>query len=148
MKQLNKKEVEEINRKLAEEKIEYAFEKKARILSSEAEGIMLIIADKKAVFLIKNQRIIPTLHVLTSKKLLPFVTVDMGAVKFVASGADIMRPGITSTEPFQKNTIVAVVDQQHRKPICIAETIYGSEEMMSMEKGKALKNLHYAGDFI
>ena len=73
----------------------------------------------------------------------------MGAVKFVASGADVMRPGIKEIDPaIKKDDLVVVVDITHKKPLCVAHAQFSGEEMQKMGKGKVLKNVHYVGDEI
>ena len=71
----------------------------------------------------------------------------MGAVRFVINGADIMRPGITSfDEGIQKNDFVVVVDETHNKPLAVCVSLFSSEELLGVDSGKVLKNIHYVGD--
>ncbi len=78
---------------------------------------------------------------------LPSVTVDMGAVKHIVNGADVMRPGIVSFEPrFEKNDLVVVRDVRYRRAIAICRALVSSDEAESMSHGKILENLHYVGD--
>jgi PUA domain protein len=73
--------------------------------------------------------------------------VDMGAVKFVSSGADVMRPGIVELDQsIKKDELVVVVDQNHKKPLCIARALFPGEEIFKMKQGKVLKSLHWVGD--
>ena len=73
----------------------------------------------------------------------------MGAVKFVSSGADIMRPGIVELDKaIKKDEIVVVVDQSHKKPLCVARALFSGEEISSLKQGKVLKNLHWVGDVV
>jgi len=77
------------------------------------------------------------------------VVVDMGAVKFMTSGADVMSPGIVEADPqIQKGDTVIVVDENHRKPLAMGTAIISGEEMVDKDKGKAVKTLHYVGDKI
>lgn len=90
---------------------------------------------------------IPHLKILLKySDLLPKVTVDMGAVKFVVKGADIMRPGITHLEVFTKNDFVVIVDETHGKALSVCKAMYDSEEIKNFKEGKVLKNYHYVGD--
>ena len=92
---------------------------------------------------------IPTLHlILKFDNLLPKVFVDKGAIKFVVNGADIMRPGITKSESFSKESFIAIVDENYNKPLAIGEPLFNSEDLMNKESGKVVKNLHYIGDDI
>ena len=80
-------------------------------------------------------------------KKFPYVMVDMGAVKFLANGADVMAPGIIKFEGnFKKGDIVVVQDEQHQKPIAITSALYSVEESKRRQHGKILKNIHYVGD--
>lgn len=90
---------------------------------------------------------VPSLKLLlTQPSLLPTVTVDMGAVRFVTRGADIMRPGIVSNDDFEKGALVAVVDETHNKPLAIGQALVSGEDMRSASEGRVVQNLHYVGD--
>jgi PUA-domain protein len=83
---------------------------------------------------------------LKNNNILPKVTVDMGAVKFVVNGADIMRPGITNVEDFSKDDLVVIIDETHSKPLSVCKALFSSDEIKEMKTGKVLQNLHYIGD--
>ena len=71
----------------------------------------------------------------------------MGAVKFMMSGADVMRPGVVKAdEGIEQNDIVAVVEETHGKALVIGISLYSSEELMKLESGKVVKTIHYIGD--
>ena len=76
----------------------------------------------------------------------PSVTVDMGAVRFMCNGANLMRPGITSLTEFDKGSIVCVVEESKHKFLSVGRAVVSSAEAESMEKGEVLKNLHYISD--
>ncbi|MDE1829805.1 MAG: RNA-binding protein [Thaumarchaeota archaeon] len=76
----------------------------------------------------------------------PKITVDAGAIKFVCNGANIMRPGIKNFTNFQKDEIVCVIEETHNKFLAIGRALVSSDEMASMTKGEAVKNLHYISD--
>ena len=79
--------------------------------------------------------------------LVPKIMVDMGAVPYVCKGADIMAPGILSIEgEFEQNTLLVVVDERHRKPLAVGISLFNSEEMKNLKRGKTVKILHYVGD--
>jgi PUA domain protein len=77
---------------------------------------------------------------------LPRVVVDMGAIKFVCNGADIMAPGIEEVDEFNAGSIVAVRDVTHGKALAIGKARKSSTEIISNKKGKVIQNLHYVGD--
>jgi malignant T-cell-amplified sequence len=89
---------------------------------------------------------LPHLKLLLKNNFLPKVTVDMGAVKFVVNGADIMRPGITNLEDFEKDDFIVIIDETHKKPLSVCKASFSSEEIKTMNQGKVLQNLHYIGD--
>ena len=67
-----------------------SFSKKDRLEQDED----IIIINNAPDFFFYKDRVLPTLRLMLKNNFLKKVTVDMGAVRFVASGADIMRPGI------------------------------------------------------
>lgn len=144
MKQLRHKEIREICEKLKE-----LYGEKAPALAPDAaEDDDIIFSQKMPFYYRKNEHIIPTLHLLLKDNFIPTIAVDMGAVKFVVGGADIMRPGIVEIAEFNKETIVAVVDEKHHKPLCVGFALFSSSEIKLMKTGKVIKNIHYVGDEI
>ncbi|MFH2020912.1 MAG: DUF1947 domain-containing protein [archaeon] len=109
----------------------------------------IILINGEPMFFYHEKRLVPTLKLLLKKMVLRKITVDMGAVRFVASGADVMRPGITQIEEgIEKDDLVCVVDVTHGKPLSVGKAIFSGEEIKSMNSGKVVKNLHWIGDDI
>ncbi|MEK6916649.1 MAG: RNA-binding protein [Nanoarchaeota archaeon] len=107
----------------------------------------LVLINGQPMFFYYEKEIIPTLKFLLQHDALKKITVDMGAVKFIVKGADIMRPGITKIdENIQKNEIIVVVDETHNKPLAVGRVLFNSEELNSMNSGNVIKNIHYVGD--
>ena len=79
---------------------------------------------------------------------LPRVVVDMGAIRFVCNGADVMAPGITEMDEFDEGSIVVIRDVNHGKALAIGLANKSSKEIEASKKGKVIKNLHYVGDKI
>lgn len=76
-----------------------------------------------------------------------WVTVDMGAVKFVYNGADVMAPGIVNADPtIEKDDLVWVRDERNLQPLAIGKALMSGIEMISANKGKSIETLHYVGD--
>ncbi len=145
MRQLRKKEIKELNQKIKQTyNIDDFFDKKDKVSMDEN----VILKDKDAVFFYHEEQLIPTLKLLLKNNFLPKVTVDMGAVKFVVSGADVMRPGITNVEEFKAKEAVCVIDESHKKALAVAMPLLDSVELMKQTKGKSLNSLHYIGDNI
>lgn len=77
---------------------------------------------------------------------LPKVVVDMGAIRFVCNGADVMAPGITEMDFFNEGDIVVIRDVNHGKALAIGVANRSSANIEMSSKGKVIKNLHYVGD--
>lgn len=94
----------------------------------------------------------PTLKLLHQYPLLlPHVQVDRGAIKFVLSGANVMCPGLTS--PGAKlptdlaiHTPVAVHAEGKEFACAIGFTQKTSQDIIKINKGIGLDNLHWLGD--
>jgi len=76
----------------------------------------------------------------------PSVTVDMGAVKFMCNGANVMRPGIRSFSEFEKDQIVCIVEESQKKFLAVGRALVSSKELETMSKGMVVENLHYISD--
>jgi len=76
----------------------------------------------------------------------PSVTVDMGAVKFMCKGANVMRPGIKKFTEFEKDKLVCIVEESQHKFLAVGKAMVSSSELENMEKGEIVKNLHYISD--
>ena len=96
-----------------------------------------------------EKRIIPTLYFLAKHPVMKKITVDMGAIKFIVGGADVMRPGIVGIEnEISKGDIVVIIDVQHKKQLAVGIALFSSQEMQQMSIGKVVKNIHYVGDWM
>jgi PUA domain protein len=83
---------------------------------------------------------------LAAKPTRGYVTVDMGAVKFVNNGADIMGPGIVEADPaLLPGALVWVRDERNKRPLAVGEALVPGPEMPK-QPGKKVKNLHRVGD--
>ncbi|RNJ75682.1 MAG: RNA-binding protein [Nitrosopumilus sp. D6] len=76
----------------------------------------------------------------------PSITVDMGAVKFVCKGADVMRPGITGHTEFQKDEIVCIIEESQKKFLAVGRALVDSSEIDGMQRGQIIRNIHYISD--
>lgn len=143
-KQLSKSEIKELNKRLSGFNI--ILDKKAKIELIENKFIYI---NNQLRFFFYEDKIVPVLKLLLEKDLLRTVIVDMGAVKFIVSGSDIMRPGIREIDPdIHKGDIVKVIDEKNHKPLCIAEALFNGDEIKKMMSGRVLKNIHFVGDTI
>jgi PUA domain protein len=86
---------------------------------------------------------------LTDAKILerfPSVIVDMGAVKFMCNGANVMRPGVKSFTEFEKGQIVCIVEESQKKVLAVGRALVSSNELPGMAKGQVIENMHYISD--
>lgn len=146
---LSKAEIRELNQRIS---FGFQLPVKGRVevlfLDMQAK---LILLESRPVLFEAEGKILPTLMLLQEQPgiTLKKITVDMGAVRFVANGADIMRPGIVAFDDgIEAGDVVVVVDQNFGKNLAVGLALAGSVEMKSMDMGKAVKNLHYVGDRI
>jgi len=89
---------------------------------------------------------IPLLSEDTILEKLANVIVDMGAVKFMCNGANVMRPGIKKYKEFKKGDIVCIREESQNKFLAVGKAIMGSSELESISKGEIIKNIHYVSD--
>ncbi len=76
-----------------------------------------------------------------------YITVDMGAVKFVANGADVMGPGVVEADPgIVEGDFVWIRDIRNKRPLAIGRALVSAETIMRKGKGKVASSLHYVGD--
>ena len=145
---LNKHEIKEINNKLFEYYGVRPLSKKDRVVEIEGEMVFIKVNDE-VCFFYHEDKIVPTLKRLLHENFLKKITVDMGAVKFVVSGADIMRPGVVNIEDnIKKGGLIVIIDENNKKPLAVGSALFDSMTMQDMEAGKCIKNIHYIGDRI
>lgn len=147
-KTLSKKEIKELNEKL--QKYNFQFDKKENVEVVEEDKYTIIKSDNAVMFFYLNNEIIPSLKSVLKEKIdLKKITVDMGAVKFVVNGADIMRPGIVGIENgIENGEIIEIIDINNKKPLAVGRSLFNSKEIENMLGGKVVLNLHYIGDRI
>lgn len=76
-----------------------------------------------------------------------FVTVDMGAVKFVYNGADVMGPGVVACdEAISEGDLVWVRDVNNLRPLAVGRAVATGVVISRKDKGKVVQSIHYVGD--
>ena len=105
----------------------------------------ILIGDSLKILKI-NDEYIPFLSEIKLLERFPNVVVDMGAVKFMRNGANVMRPGIKNYSDFSKDDIICVVEESQHKFLAVGKALVNSSEMKEMPKGEVIKNLHYISD--
>ncbi|OLS14505.1 MAG: PUA domain containing protein [Promethearchaeota archaeon CR_4] len=119
-----------------------------RIVLDNNEELLAI--NKIVSFWKRGESYIPLLKLLIDRVVqLKTVVVDMGAVKFVTNGADVMRPGIRRIDPtIREGDVVVVVDENNARPLAVTQAKLDAPQMESTREGKVLKNLHTINDFL
>ncbi len=135
----------EVNSWIEAYEVEISKKDQAELLEGEFK---VILVNKVPAFFYYNEKVIPTLKFLQNHPtILKQIVVDMGAVKFMVSGADVMRPGIVEiAEEINKDDFVVIVDVNNRKPLAVGIALFSSEEMKEIKTGKVIRNIHFVGD--
>ena len=105
----------------------------------------ILVGDNFKILKLRDE-FIPFLSDVTLLERFPSVTVDMGAVKFMCNGANVMRPGIKNHSEFLKDDIVCVIEESQHKYLAVGKSLVNSSDMKGMSKGEVIKNLHYISD--
>ena len=119
--------------------------KAGKVETAESEDKELYLFDEKIEFVKDENGLYPFLS-STYVDLLPKVVVDMGAIRFVCNGADVMAPGITEMGDFMEGDLVVIRDVTHGKALAIGVANKSSTDIEASKKGKVIKNIHYVGD--
>ncbi|NVM38303.1 MAG: RNA-binding protein, partial [Candidatus Lokiarchaeota archaeon] len=92
----------------------------------------------------------PVLTLLLNNQVnLKTIVVDFGAIRYVANGADIMRPGITKIDPsIKKGDIVRIIEETKNRALAVGKAIFDAPEMETKTSGKVVKNLHTIQDSV
>ena len=145
---LKKKKIKEIKEELGE--YGNLLEGKKNIELLEAKPTSIILVNGEPYIILIDEKPFPTLKAVIANEITAkTVTVDMGAIKFITNGADIMSPGVVSAEKeIRPGDIVVVVDANHKKPLAIGVSLITGMEMIKNTAGKAVETKHYVGDDI
>jgi len=145
---LQKKKLKKVKEQLGE--FSSLIKPKSKIEILETDLYDMILIDGKPLIMDIDNTYFPTIKGALELELTrSYVVVDMGAVKFVAKGADIMSPGITEADlNIRKGDLVIIVDETHKKPLAIGKSLISGQEMVKNTEGKAIKTIHYIGDKI
>lgn len=115
---------------------------------AEAGSHRLLLRDNEAFALLVEGGIVPTVRgLLASPASRRAVTVDMGAIRFIYNGADVMAPGILDADPdIRVGDFVWVRDERNKQPLAVGRAVMDGPTMAREKKGKAIKTLHHVGD--
>jgi len=130
------------------EGVEDLFHKKSNLKIYTGENVSVLGIDGSVMFILTRNMIIPSIHLLRKyKSKMPKITVDVGAIRFVTNGADIMRPGITAIDDkVVEGGLVTIVEETKGSLLGIGKALYDRVDMSEMKAGKVVKNLHYLKD--
>jgi PUA domain protein len=147
---LRRKEVESLAAELREMLGVDTFQPTDAVETGEAGGNELVVYQGKTVGIQIEGKAFLTVHgLLMFKATKRSVTVDMGAVKFLANGADVMAPGIVEADPIiRAGEPVWVRDQNNKRPLLVGIALMDGPAMVAGKGGKAVKTVHYVGDKI
>jgi PUA domain protein len=127
------------------------------ILPKRFKGLVALeLDDRRALLILDDFRVVrvgdkfvPFLADVKRVEAFPYVIVDIGAVRFICNGANVMRPGVRSfPTSFRKGDVVVVKDEKYHKAVAVGEANISSEEAQQLSKGSIIINLHYVGDKI
>ena len=114
---------------------------------AETQSTEIFIANGKPILARLNNILSPTLLFEEVLPFLPKIIVDMGAIPYICSGADLMAPGIVQIHgDFNEDDILLIADERHEKPLAIGIALFDPQYMRQLKRGKVVKNIHYVGD--
>ncbi len=145
---LKQKEVRDLLIRLRAQYRTDLFPETAAVDTGTLEEYTVVLVDGAVNFFRWNNREVMTLAAIERYR--PpgrCVTVDMGAIRFISNGADVMAPGVVTADPtIQEGDEVWVCDELHHKPLVVGIALVSGEAMTTSKTGKAVKTLHYVGD--
>ncbi|KAB1186807.1 MULTISPECIES: RNA-binding protein [Haloferax] len=113
---------------------------------ADADYEVVLVDGEPAVLYVEGE---PFLTVKGANQFPPtknVVTVDAGAVSFVSSGADVMRPGITEAdESIAAGDLVAIAEENHGKILAIGRALEDGVDLVG-DSGKVVESIHHVGD--
>ncbi len=145
---IKEKEVEEYSKQMKKKLGASPFKEDEAVDIADSKEGKVILVDGEIIATFFDEQVFPTIDgLLQIEPKKGFVTVDMGAVKFVYNGADIMAPGIVEAdENIEDGDLVWVRDVEHNKPLAVGRALTDGTNMIESNKGKVVKNLHHVGD--
>jgi len=108
-------------------KIELPNQKNIKTHEVDEKGVIITGDGITAVKI--GDDILPFLDDIPILEKFPYVTVDLGAIKFVCKCANVMRPGITKFSDFDVDDLVCVIDESHLKFLAVGKAKMSSEQM-------------------
>ncbi len=143
---------DEILKHYSQDFIDQIFPQKCNVefIQTEAGDILYVINNILKLWKSK-EGYIPVLTLLLKNQQvnLKTIIVDFGAIRYVANGADVMRPGITKIDPdIMKGDIIRIIEESKHRALAVGKALFNASEMESKSSGKVVKNLHTIQDSI
>lgn len=120
--------------------------KQKNLMFHHIDNKTAIIIGKELTALKIGEDVLPFLDEMSILKKFPNVMVDMGAIKFICKGANVMRPGITKFSDFENGQIVCVIEESQNKFLAVGKAEMSSKEAEDSSNGEVIKNMHYISD--
>jgi len=132
------------------ETIASSFEKTVSIEELKTDEGVFLIKDGRIWFFDYENQQIPTIHFLRENDVdLPKIIVDIGAIRFITNGADVMAPGIVHFDVgITKGSVVAIREEKANSLLGIGISLINSEEFHKVKQGKVVKTIHHLKDTI
>jgi PUA-domain protein len=147
-KRLREKELRALSEEISSKVGVQVFTLEDTVDQAESSEMDLVFVNGEIdAFIIQGQAFLTVRGLLRYPATKSFVTVDMGAIRFVINGADIMGPGIVEAdEGIRPGDMVWIRDERNRKPLAVGQALVTGAEMASKKPGKAIKSLLFVGD--
>ena len=120
--------------------------KQKNVRTHQIDEKRIIITGKGITAIKIGEDILPFLGNAQILEKFPYVIVDMGAIKFVCKGANVMRRGITKFSDFEKGEIVCIIEESQHKFLAVGRAEIPSSRLAETNKGEVIKNMHYISD--
>ena len=110
--------------------------------------ISLYLIGKKPILMEYQEMVFPTIrgaiaHPFSARN----IVVDAGAVRFMAKGADVMRPGIVRvSDDIREGHPVLITEETYGKPLAVGIAAFDAADINAAETGKMARTFHYVGD--
>ena len=125
------------------------FNKNDKLESAVSDkGEKLILKEGRIWFFYYNDNLYPTIRCLRETKVdISSAVVDIGAIKYILNGADVMAPGVDSFgSGIKEGDFITIKEEKAKSIIAVGLSLINSEDFDKGKKGKIIKNLHSLKD--
>eukprot|EP01024_Parvocaulis_polyphysoides_P017050 TRINITY_DN17539_c0_g1_i6.p2 TRINITY_DN17539_c0_g1~~TRINITY_DN17539_c0_g1_i6.p2 ORF type:complete len:187 (-),score=26.74 TRINITY_DN17539_c0_g1_i6:535-1095(-) len=136
--------------------IDVLIPKKEPILIAKCSGpeqIQVVVVGNEFLFFgDRDGPWLPVLRLLHKyPEMMPRLRADVGAIKFVLGGANIMCPGLTSPgatihDEVGAKAAVAIYAEDREHAMAVGRTEMSTQDIRKINKGIGVENLHYLND--